>query len=371
MSAARRKSAPKKRAPQPAPTPVEAEAFLPDDVMVPASLEPLARPARSLSLAHAYLLEGPSGVGTTIAARIVARWLLCSGETAADACGRCKDCRKIGGHPDLHLVVPAPDKRDVGVEQIRELAASLMQTAVEGRARVAIIEPAERLTEQAQNALLKTLEEPGTDTFLLLTASRPEALLPTVRSRVQRLRMAAWSQAHLTTWLSGRVSGLASAETRSFAVQRAAGRPGRAMALCSEEELTIDKKIEAWLRPRGSRSAPHDLVSDLMAGSTGGAEAEARARQVLAALRDAVGFSLRQSLAGRAESQAYSPHVTESLADALDEVLDAGVDLDLRVPATQVLTTAFLAVQDRLEGRASSVSVPIPFGAGANRSGNR
>jgi DNA polymerase-3 subunit delta' len=165
------------------------------------------------ALHHAYLLAGPEGVGKRAVARLLAQAANCEGATAAgaardDACGSCGPCRKIARevHPDVLVVEDertmaqagrwegrstaraGQGRREIVVDQIRELVdRRLSLRRFEGRHRVLILDPADAMNAQAQNALLKTLEEPPPDTTLVLISSRPDALLPTVRSRCLRV----------------------------------------------------------------------------------------------------------------------------------------------------------------------------------------
>lgn len=146
----------------------------------------LAAALRSGAVSHAYVFEGPRGTGRKDTALALAQALHCeSGE--ADACGVCADCRKVanGNHPDVLLI--DPDGASVKLEQIRELQRRFAYKSDSEKPRVYIIEEAERLTAQAANALLKFLEEPGPGTVAILITDNIGRLLPTIRSRAQRL----------------------------------------------------------------------------------------------------------------------------------------------------------------------------------------
>ncbi|TYP00122.1 DNA polymerase III delta prime subunit [Geothermobacter ehrlichii] len=144
----------------------------------------LRRAIASGRLAHAYLFEGPEGVGKKLVALAVARAVYCHRKTG---CGTCSACRKVdhNNHPDLHMVEPAG--AGVKIDQIRELQRELAYRPLEGTKKICIIDQADTLNPAAGNALLKTLEEPPGEAMLILLASRPERLLTTIRSRCQRL----------------------------------------------------------------------------------------------------------------------------------------------------------------------------------------
>lgn len=140
----------------------------------------------SSRIVHAYLLTGPAGTGKSTLADICARALLCR-SNAARPCGLCSSCRQFesGNHPDVIRV--EPDK-SITVEMVREIIAHLGVKPYEGERHVVIIRQADKMTPQAQNALLKTLETPpGNDVFFLVS-SNMTALLPTIISRCRIVR---------------------------------------------------------------------------------------------------------------------------------------------------------------------------------------
>ena len=136
---------------------------------------------------HAYLFLGEDGIGKTQTALTMAKALNCSSQVD-DSCDMCNTCRKIdnGNHPDITVL--EPEGTYIKISQIRELQRSLQYKPYEERKRVCIIPDAEKLTLEAKNALLKTLEEPPPETILILISTRPHLLLSTISSRCQRLK---------------------------------------------------------------------------------------------------------------------------------------------------------------------------------------
>ena len=162
----------------------------------PRALAVLGRALASGHLAHAYLFEGPPGVGKRQAALGVAQALDCE-TSPGRACGQCETCRRIaaGLHPDVLTVVS--DGAQIVMEQAQQIVALGQQRPHEARARVIIIDDADRLNANASNCLLKTLEEPLRGTHIVLVTSAPEKLLPTIRSRTQRVRFERIAEATL------------------------------------------------------------------------------------------------------------------------------------------------------------------------------
>lgn len=144
-------------------------------------------------MAHATLLSGESGIGKKTLARLLAQGLLCRGE-GTRPCGQCRDCKRFLArtHPDALFPVPAPKEKNIKIDALRQVIDALSRHSLEGGNRVILIENAERMTPQAQNCLLKTLEEAEESTFFLLTADVESAILPTIRSRCRVIRMQPW-----------------------------------------------------------------------------------------------------------------------------------------------------------------------------------
>lgn len=141
------------------------------------------------TLSHAYLITGGSGASRSDFARRMAAAYLCEGPHPP--CGACRHCRKlaVGAHPDLSVIAPPPDKREISVEQARTLRADAYVMPNEAARKVYLIDPADALNPAAQNALLKVLEEGPAYAAFLLAAEQPGKLLDTIRSRCELLAL--------------------------------------------------------------------------------------------------------------------------------------------------------------------------------------
>jgi DNA polymerase III subunit delta' len=158
---------------------------------------------RSGRLPHALLIHEAPGAGGDWLAAWAARLVLCQ-HPERSPCGDCPGCKRAAAlqHPDLTLVRPLEDSRQIRIEQVRELSAELALTSHGGGYKVGLITPADALNRFAANALLKTLEEPPPRTLLVLVATQPSRLPPTVVSRCQRLRLRAPTREEGVAWLT-------------------------------------------------------------------------------------------------------------------------------------------------------------------------
>jgi len=184
-------------------------------------------------VAHAYGLFGPRSIGKRTVALRIAQTLNClDPKQPAGGCGTCLSCVKIerGVHPDVQLIERDPKLKDIAIEQIRELQQNLALRPLEGRARIVLVDDAGELSEPAQIALLKTLEEPPKHAVLLLITLTPEALFETVRSRLQPLMLRSVATAEIAAALAGRK--IKDAATIAAA---AGGRPGIALRLATDK----------------------------------------------------------------------------------------------------------------------------------------
>ena len=163
----------------------------------------LAAARRAGRLPHALLIHEAPGAGGDWLAHWAARLVLCERSEEAP-CGQCGGCRRTLAwrHPDLSLLAPIEDSRQIRIEQVRDLAAELALTSHAGGWKVGILTPADSMNRFAANALLKTLEEPPARTLLVLVASQPSRLPPTVLSRCQRIALRAPARAEAVAWLT-------------------------------------------------------------------------------------------------------------------------------------------------------------------------
>jgi len=159
-------------------------------------------------LPHGLLLAGSPGAGQAELSAWLAARVLCRTPRQA-ACGACADCRLVlaGNHPDLHWVGVLADKKEIGIDQVRQLSLALAMRSYRGGAKVAVIAPTEAMNAKAFNALLKTLEEPAPETYLLLAAGRIDRMPRTVMSRCLRLRLPVPAESEALAWLAARSAG--------------------------------------------------------------------------------------------------------------------------------------------------------------------
>jgi DNA polymerase III subunit delta' len=238
---------------------------------------------------HAWIFAGPAGVGKRTTAWALAKWLLCqdpSGPTPAGGmpapCGRCPSCRAFdsGAHADFHPVTkelarysedPNVRKRvmqNLGIEVVREFViAPASRAGSLGRGRVFVIEEAELMSEQAQNALLKTLEEPPSKVMLILLCRSPRELLPTTRSRCALVRFGPLGQ--------------------EFVARR-----------------LVESNIEAPEAAYWARQTGGSLGESLRAAQAGLYPVKRELLERLAALRESADAELGEWLAGQAEALA-------------------------------------------------------------------
>jgi len=256
----------------------------------------VARAIARGTLPPAILLAGPRGIGKRRVAQAIAEVFNCldpvRGPLEIDACGRCAACARVGRgiHPDV-LVVEPDDKGTIAIDTIRDVIKRCGYRPFEGRRRVVVLDDADAMGVDPQSALLKTLEEPPPGSVFVLVSSRPDALLPTVRSRCPRLRFAALSSREVARVLE-RDHGYTPADAQAAALD-ADGSVGRALEARASDAAQAVSDAQALLtlvvrEADGSRRI--QFVKDLFPKkSTPASEREhlaARLRALASLLRD-------------------------------------------------------------------------------------
>lgn len=205
---------------------------------------------------HALMLHGRSGLGKGVFARQLAEVLLCTAPSATgNACGVCRSCQLFAAesHPDLNILTLLEDKKEIAVDQVRELSGTLQLANQGGGYRVVIIEPAECLSLAAANSLLKAIEEPVGPTVFILVLNDVSRLPATIASRCQRIPFHVPDPSLAENWLS---EWIKDPGRRGLLLDLANGSPLTALALYHAEQVGP------------SRQEMLTQIADLLRGAT-------------------------------------------------------------------------------------------------------
>jgi len=227
---------------------------------------------------HALLFAGDEGIGKKLAAINFAKALNCRGagvrgqglafgsqskdsepQTPVDACEQCPSCRKInsGNHADVSVISPEGDGGQITVSAVRALEETLSFKPFEGQWKVAIIDDADRLNQSASNAFLHTLEEPTPQSVLILVSSRPEVLLPTIRSRCQKINFSPLPVDAMSTYIRENVGELSEGQSELLSLL-SGGRIGTALNENLIEQRDRSFEILTQLLGRGEEDVWED-----------------------------------------------------------------------------------------------------------------
>jgi len=189
-------------------------------------------------IAAAYLFTGMQGIGKRTTAMAFALLLNCMNPVDGDGCRRCSSCKKIsdGNHPDLVFIGPNKEKKAIGIDQIREINRHLAFSPVLGRYRIIVIDPAEKMSDEAANAFLKALEEPPPGNILILNVRDPDQLPPTIVSRCQRVPFKPLPTQNIEDWLVS--EGNIDKESAKILARLSEGSLGEAIKLANDDLFT-------------------------------------------------------------------------------------------------------------------------------------
>jgi DNA polymerase III subunit delta' len=324
-------------------------------------------------VAHAYVFEGPPGVGKRSAALGLAMALDCS-VAPGTGCGACEVCRRIeaGLHPDVPSFGPSGPGGQIVIDDIRAILALTRTRPHEARARVIVVDDADAMNPSSANGLLKTLEEPLPGNHLVLCTGAPDRLLPTVRSRAQRIRFRALGPAALAAIARARGVPEARAE---IAVALADGSAARMLEAAGASRATNDEDPaegesiglgQALGELRRAVSTPGaGQLFDAVQALTAEKESKADLPRLVALLgglyRDAMavaaGAPELATLARVGDPQALASLGLDRLGRAVTAIVDVQLALQVNVNPTLALERLLIALkrqerQERQEVRA-------------------
>lgn len=270
---------------------------------------------------HAYLITGEKGTGKRTLAKLMAQTLLCSSEDYRP-CGSCRNCLLTdkGEHPDLILIergspISAGVKKDrstIPIDDIREMIRICGIRPTDGNKHVVLLFDADRMTQQAQNCLLKTLEEPPSDTYMILVTDHTESILPTIISRCRLIRTRSWDDRYVLSVLEkNHVGGKHAAE----AVAVSGGSIGKALALTADDAYwnLREETVNIFFRSTSR--------SDILKISNQWKDRKQEADQLLSILESIVGMMMESRFIKGGENYLsfLPPHWQRFAAEAPDE----------------------------------------------------
>ncbi|MDZ7859602.1 MAG: DNA polymerase III subunit gamma/tau [Candidatus Krumholzibacteriota bacterium] len=243
-------------------------------------------------LAHAYLFSGPRGCGKTTTARILAKIINCEKPEGGEPCNKCNSCREVsaGSHLDVIEIDGASNR---GIDEIRDLREKIGYASTSGNSKIYIIDEVHMLTQQAFNALLKTLEEPPSHVYLILATTEPHKVPATIRSRCQRFNFKRMEFSELSQQL---------------------------VRICENEKLKYDKEALQLISRRADGSMR---------------DAESLLDQCVSAVDEKIDIKLVRQILGLVDSRiiiellkAISRHNKKGSLEIVDRAVSSGFDLE-------------------------------------------
>ena len=259
--------------------------------------ERIGRAIDSGRLPHAFLIGGPSGSGKSTLATEMAAAINCLSNGDTLPCGKCNNCRRIyeGNFPDLKILSKKKDKATIGVEAVKDFRDDMFLSSTESEYKIYVIDNAECMTPEAQNALLKVLEEPPRSVIILLLATECDRILTTIKSRAQYIAMARFDEETLSKILlseseEARSMRVTDKERFGAVIMSADGRIGVAKKLLnrksSQENLEEFSETVRIISVITQKSSYADIRGAISLLPTKRAELSAALERLMSALRD-------------------------------------------------------------------------------------
>ncbi len=262
----------------------------------------VGRAIEDSTLAHAFLIGGPSGSGKTTLALEIAAAVNCENAKNASLplpCGRCNSCRRIyeGNFPDLKFLSKKKEKATIGVDEVKDFREDMFLSSTEAEKKIYVIDDAECMTVEAQNALLKVLEEPPSAVIILLLATECDRILTTIKSRAQYIAMSRFTENELAERLiaeSANAKAMSVQDRERFdgIIMSADGRIGEAKKLLSvrtaDENEEERRDITNIVRLIGHKNAYDRIYAAIMALPGKRAELIPMLERLIGAMHDLV-----------------------------------------------------------------------------------
>ncbi len=272
-------------------------------------------------IASGFQLHGDSGRGKLLFAEAFVQRLFCADGTG---CGQCPACirYRAGSHGDIEIVRLVDGKTRISIEQLRNLREWFHRAPYEADRRCAIINDAHLMTEEAQNSLLKLLEEPPAHGILILVTENPQGLLDTIHSRLQAVYFGPLTEADVAKIIRGQVE--ASEEEIQRAASLANGSPGQALSLVGDETSAMIQ--EAAERLFDLKTLPFGYSEMVSGGRVTGADARAKVNRILEVAMNLVSQQIAATVnedGGKPPIPALAPWPVEVLGEAQELLMDS------------------------------------------------